>query len=108
MNHTPRKTCNGLSVDKPCRRTNPNPTCQIADLVLHHPIAKGGYDPKYRPYVKLRDGGKLIDSRLDEKLLHQIGKSIAALMGYIDKWPGVTRAIIRPANWRQTPGPNAH
>ena len=29
-------------------------------------------------------------------------------MGCIDKWPGVTRAIIRPANWRQTPGPNAH
>jgi hypothetical protein len=36
---------------------------QIADLVLF-PIAKGGYNPSYRPYVKLRDNGKLIDSLL--------------------------------------------
>jgi Protein of unknown function (DUF3800) len=47
----------------PRRKTKATPMMQIADLVLF-PIAKGGYNPSYRPYVKLRDNGKLIDSLL--------------------------------------------
>jgi hypothetical protein len=47
----------------PRRKTKETPMMQIADLVLF-PMAKGGYDPTYRPYVKLRDNGKLVDSYL--------------------------------------------
>ena len=57
---------------EPLRRKKTDPICQIADLVLY-PIAKGRYDPEYRPFVKLREGGKLIDSHLEAKLLNQIG-----------------------------------
>lgn len=52
--------------------TKANPMIQIADLVLY-PIAKGGYNPEYRPYVKLMDGGKLIDSCLNEEERNRIG-----------------------------------
>jgi hypothetical protein len=48
---------------EPRRKTKQTPMMQIADLVLY-PMAKGGYDPSYRPYRKLLDAGKLIDSHL--------------------------------------------
>lgn len=54
-----RRVC----VGKPYRKTKKNPMIQIADLVLF-PMAKGGYQPDYRPYVKLREAGKLLDCRL--------------------------------------------
>ena len=38
---------------------------QIADLYLY-PIAKGGYDPTYRPYVELMEAGRLIDAKFNE------------------------------------------
>jgi len=47
----------------PKRKTKATPMMQIADLYLY-PMAKGGYDPTYRPYVKLMDNGKLIDALL--------------------------------------------
>jgi hypothetical protein len=37
-----------------------SPLSQIADLILY-PMARGGYEPDYRPYRKLREAGKLID-----------------------------------------------
>lgn len=51
---------------EPRQRTKETPMMQIADLVLY-PMAKGRYDPGYRPYVKLRKGGKLIDSLLTDE-----------------------------------------
>lgn len=36
---------------------------QIADLVLY-PMAKGGYDPSYRPYAALMENKRLIDALL--------------------------------------------
>jgi len=56
-----RRICLG----KPIRKTKKTPMIQIADLVLF-PMAKGGYNPSYRPYEKLRGAGKLIDCHLAE------------------------------------------
>lgn len=56
----------------PRRRMKMDPMCQIADLVLY-PIAKGGYDPEFRTYAKLKEGKKLVDSLLNEKELHHVG-----------------------------------
>ncbi len=51
----------GIVMGEPKRRTKKTPMLQVADLVLY-PIAKGGYDPTYRPYVDLMAAGKLIDA----------------------------------------------
>jgi hypothetical protein len=48
---------------EPRRKTKATPIMQIGDLVLY-PMAKGGYDPSYRPYKKLMMHGKLIDALL--------------------------------------------
>jgi hypothetical protein len=48
---------------EPRRKTKATPMVQIADLALY-PMAKGGYDPSYRPYKKLMEHGKLIDAVL--------------------------------------------
>lgn len=50
---------------EPKRRTKKTPMLQIADLYLY-PIAKGGYDPAYRPYAALLQAGRLIDAQLEE------------------------------------------
>jgi hypothetical protein len=52
-----------LVLGEPRRRTKKTPMIQIADLVLY-PIAKGGYDPAYPPYIALMEGKKLIDAHL--------------------------------------------
>lgn len=44
-------------------KSKSSPTGQVADLLLW-PIAIAGYDPNNRPYVALRDAGRLIESRL--------------------------------------------
>ncbi len=36
---------------------------QVADLVLY-PIAKGGYDETYGPYVQMMEAGRIIDADL--------------------------------------------
>ncbi|MCR9124006.1 MAG: DUF3800 domain-containing protein [Phyllobacteriaceae bacterium] len=54
-----------IVLGEPRQRTKKTPMIQIADLVLY-PMAKGRYDPTYRPYVRLSDGGKLIDCYLAE------------------------------------------
>lgn len=48
---------------EPRGRTKATPMIQIADLVLY-PMAKGGYDPSYRPYKVLLDNKRLIDAFL--------------------------------------------
>jgi hypothetical protein len=53
-----------IVLGEPRRKTKATPMIQIADLVLY-PMAKGGYDPGYRPYKKLMANGKLIDALLD-------------------------------------------
>lgn len=55
-----------IILGEPRRKTKKLPLLQIADLVLY-PIAKGGYDPTYRPYKKLKEAGKLIDSFFSEE-----------------------------------------
>lgn len=52
-----------IILGEPRRRTKKTPMIQVADLVLY-PMVKGRYDPAYRPYQKLRDAGKLIDSHV--------------------------------------------
>lgn len=56
----------------PLRRTKKVPMLQLADLMLY-PMAKGGYDPSYRPYVALRDGRRLVDDQLGEEDLAALG-----------------------------------
>lgn len=55
-----------IVLGEPRQRTKKTPMVQIADLVLY-PIAKGRYDPTYRPYLKLMEGGKLIDCLIAEE-----------------------------------------
>ena len=54
-----------IVLGEPRQKTKKMPLIQIADLVLY-PMAKGGYDPQYRPYTKLKEGRKLIDCLLEE------------------------------------------
>lgn len=61
-----------IVLGEPRQRTKKTPMIQISDLVLY-PIAKGRYDPTYRPYVKLCDGGKVIDCFLSEEERPQCG-----------------------------------
>ncbi|MFK0385808.1 hypothetical protein [Agrobacterium sp. NPDC090273] len=48
---------------EPKSRTKATALLQIADLMLY-PMAKGGYDPTYKPYVNLMAAAKLIDALL--------------------------------------------
>ncbi len=54
-----------IILGEPRQKTKKTPMIQIADLVLY-PMAKGGYDPSYRPYKKLMEAGKLIDGHVPE------------------------------------------
>jgi hypothetical protein len=42
-----------------------SPMAQVADLFLH-PMAVGGYDSTHRPYVALKEAGRLIECHLGE------------------------------------------
>jgi hypothetical protein len=55
-----------IIVGLPKRVTKKVPMMQISDLVLY-PMVKGGYDPGYRPYVKLMEAAQIIDGELDPK-----------------------------------------
>lgn len=52
-----------IVMGEPKRRSKKTPMIQIADLMLY-PMAKGGYEPTYKPYVDLMAAGKLIDALL--------------------------------------------
>ncbi|TCQ14334.1 DUF3800 domain-containing protein [Rhizobium sp. PP-CC-3G-465] len=52
-----------IVMGEPKRRTKKTPMIQVADLILY-PMAKGGYEPTYKPYVDLMAAGKLIDALL--------------------------------------------
>ncbi|MEM9832308.1 MAG: DUF3800 domain-containing protein [Bacteroidota bacterium] len=52
-----------IILGEPRRKTKKVPMIQLADLILY-PIAKGGYDPNYRPYKQLIEHKKLIDCYL--------------------------------------------
>lgn len=52
-----------LILGEPRERTKKTPMIQIADLYLY-PMAKGGYEPTYRPYQALMAAGRLIDATL--------------------------------------------
>jgi hypothetical protein len=49
-----------------------SPLAQIADLYTY-PIARGGYDPEYSPYVQLRSRNKLMDCFLDAEAVPHLG-----------------------------------
>lgn len=61
-----------IVLGSPERRTKAVPLLQIADLMLY-PMAKGGYDPSYRPYQSLRSGKKLVDDQLDHEECASLG-----------------------------------
>ena len=50
----------------PHRLSKSSPQMQIADLILY-PLARGGYDPAYLPYRKLKEAEKLIDGLMTEE-----------------------------------------
>jgi hypothetical protein len=56
----------------PERFSKQNPLIQIADLLLY-PMARGGYEPDYRPYRTLLEAGKLIDSHLTDAQRPHLG-----------------------------------
>jgi hypothetical protein len=49
-----------------------SPMAQIADLYLY-PIARGGYQPAYAPYVLLQKKRKLIDAHLEAESIPHLG-----------------------------------
>jgi hypothetical protein len=49
-----------------------SPLVQVADLYLY-PMARGGYQPEYAPYVFLRDKKKLIDDILETEEIPHLG-----------------------------------
>ncbi len=57
---------------EPKRRTKEAAMMQVADLMLY-PMAKGGYDPTYKPYVDLMKSGKLIDALVPEQDRSSLG-----------------------------------
>ena len=61
-----------IVLGEPRAKTKKMATIQIADLLLY-PIAKGGYDPEYRPYKDLKAAGKLIDDHLPDDLRSTCG-----------------------------------
>ena len=56
-----------IVLGEPRAKTKKMATIQIADLLLY-PIAKGGYDPEYRPYKDLKAARRLIDDNLPDDL----------------------------------------
>ena len=61
-----------IIMGEPRRKTKRVPMIQVADLYLY-PMAKGGYDPEYRPYKRFMEHGKLIDCSLSEEELPMRG-----------------------------------
>lgn len=61
-----------IVLGEPRRKTKKVPMIQLADLVLY-PMAKGGYDPTYPPYQRLRQHHKLIDCFFAEDTLTHRG-----------------------------------
>ena len=61
-----------IVLGEPHRLTKKSPHLQLADLVLY-PIARSGYDPDYRPFVALKDAGKLIDCHVPKDKIHERG-----------------------------------
>lgn len=69
------------------QKTKLVPMLQVADLVLY-PIAKGGYDPTYPPFQKLKNAGKLIDSGLSPEQLPARGIKYSCFSPQKDERPG--------------------
>ncbi|CAG1012369.1 hypothetical protein RHIZO_04239 [Rhizobiaceae bacterium] len=59
---------------------------QIADLFLY-PMAKGGYDPTYRPYRALKESGRLIDAHLSPERIPSLGIKYSCFDRKNDKGP---------------------
>ncbi|MGH1351608.1 MAG: DUF3800 domain-containing protein [Methyloligellaceae bacterium] len=66
------KDFRNIILGEPRRKKKALPQLQVADLVLF-PIAKGGYQPNYRPYKDLVASGKLIDDHLPNELRASCG-----------------------------------
>jgi len=61
-----------LIAGEPQRITKKVPMVQFSDLILY-PIAKGGYDPTYRPYARLIETNRLIDCCVSENDKPKLG-----------------------------------
>ncbi|WP_292524673.1 hypothetical protein [Mesorhizobium sp.] len=72
---------------EPRGRTKATPMLQIADLYLY-PMAKGGYDPSYRPYRALMGHKRLIDAHLPPEELASRGIKYSCF-DRIKKRPGL-------------------
>jgi hypothetical protein len=53
-------------------KSKSSPLDQIADLYLY-PMARGGYDPDYAPYLSLHENKKLIDDHLPAEEIPHLG-----------------------------------
>jgi len=71
---------------EPRGRTKETPMMQIADLFLY-PMAKGGYDPTYRPYRALMESGRLIDAHLSPERIPSLGIKYSCFDRRNDKGP---------------------
>ncbi|TIR50661.1 MAG: DUF3800 domain-containing protein [Mesorhizobium sp.] len=71
---------------EPRGRTKATPMMQIADLFLY-PMAKGGYDPSYRPYRVLMESKRLIDAHLPAEAVATLGIKYSCFDRIKDKGP---------------------
>ena len=84
-----------IVLGEPSRRTKKSPQVQIADLVLY-PMAKGGYDPDYYPYKKLKEAGKLIDCLVADEDVWVRGIKYSCFGGLQQKRPGKPSLATAP------------
>jgi hypothetical protein len=70
-----------IILGEPHEQSKLSPMLQIADLVLY-PIAKAGYEKSYRPYQRLREAGKLIDSYFEGEHVLRRGIKYSCFDGF--------------------------
>lgn len=62
------------------RRTKKTPMLQVADLVLY-PLAKAGYDPSYKPFMTLKERGRLLDCHIAPETISERGIKFSCFDG---------------------------
>ena len=76
---------------EPRRLTKASPAIQVADLYLY-PMVKAGYDPTYRPFLKLMECGRIIDAVLPEGERANRGIKYSCFELVKNERPGKTQA----------------
>jgi hypothetical protein len=83
-----------LVLGDPRRVTKQVPMIQVADIVLYA-MAKGGYDPSYRPFLDLHTSKRIIDQHVDQSAIRLEGVKYSCFENV--KGPVLPEPLKRPA-----------